>query len=342
MQEHSGRRFVDLARFDPDEAVLDHVDPPDAVFPREVVEPVDEVDALDLRAVDRDRNAFVEADLDLARLCRRLFGVDRPLEDVARRRAPGVFEHTGLDRTAPQIHVDAVWIFLRGLDRDVVLAGIVDLLVAGHVHAPAHRRDHAEIRRQGTDREIEAHLVVALPGAAVRHETGVLGAGRVDEQLREQRTPECRRERIAVLVERAGLQRRPDEIAKEDVPGVLDDRLARATRDRLALDGLEIAGRAEVTGASDHLESERLTQPRDRDARVETARVRQNACLTGVLLAHFVPFRAMPNVVRRPRRARAWRSVVAAMKTVSSPARVPTASARRDAYTATARTSADR
>src|SRR5207237_2953012 len=137
------------------------------------------------RAVDRDRNAFLEADLDLARLCRRLFGVYRPLEDVARRRAPGVFEHTGLDRTAPQIHVDAVWIFLRGLDRNVVLAGIVDLLVARHVHAPAHRRDHAEIRRECADREIEAHPVVALPGAAVRHETSVLGSGRLHGPLPE-------------------------------------------------------------------------------------------------------------------------------------------------------------
>src|SRR4029077_11952298 len=116
--------------------------------------------------------------------------------------------------------------------------------------------------------------------------------------------------------QRAGLQRRPDEVPKEDVTCVLHDRLPRPARDRLALDGLEIAGRAEVAGAGDDLEPERLAEPCDGDARVEPARVREHARLAGVLLRHLVPFRAMPNGVRRPRSARSWRSVVAAMNTV--------------------------
>src|SRR5436190_15232437 len=336
VQQHRGRGFVDLAGFDPNEAVFDHVDPADPVLSGELVETLHEIDALDLRSVEPDRYALVKPDLDLVRLRRRFVGIDRPLEDVARGGAPRILEHAGLDRAPPEIHVDAVRALLRRLNGDAVLLRIVDLLVARHVHAATHRRDHREVGRKSADREVEPHLIVALSSAAVRDEARVLRTRGVHEKLRQERAAERRRQRITVLVERSSLKCRPYEVTKEDVAGVLHDRLSRATRDGLALDGVEIASRAKVPGAGDDLKAERLAEPRDGDAGVEAARVRQDAGLAGVLLAHFVPFRAMPNVVSRPRSARAWRSVVAAMKTVSSPARVPTASSRRDASSAAA------
>src|SRR2546428_4515914 len=104
VQEERGRGFVDLARFDPDQAVLDHVDAPHAVLAGELVQTLHEIDALDLRAVDRDRDALIETDRDLTWLRGRLVGVDRPLEDIARRGPPRIFEHPGLDRATPEIH----------------------------------------------------------------------------------------------------------------------------------------------------------------------------------------------------------------------------------------------
>src|SRR2546428_4003787 len=97
VQEDRGPRLVDLPRLDPDEPVFDHVNPSHAVLSREVVQLLHEINALDLRAVDRDRGALREADRELSGLRRRLVRIDRPLEDIARRGSPGVLEHAGLD-----------------------------------------------------------------------------------------------------------------------------------------------------------------------------------------------------------------------------------------------------
>src|SRR5256885_1092991 len=62
VEQHRGGRFVDLARFDPDEAVFDHVDAPHAMLPRELVEALHEVDARELRSVERHRDALLESE----------------------------------------------------------------------------------------------------------------------------------------------------------------------------------------------------------------------------------------------------------------------------------------
>src|SRR5438093_1338835 len=77
------------------------VDAADAVLAADLVEPLDERDAAELLAVDFAGDTIAELDDDLARLRGRLLRIDRPLVDVARRRAPGVLEHAGLDRAAP-------------------------------------------------------------------------------------------------------------------------------------------------------------------------------------------------------------------------------------------------
>src|SRR5439155_799049 len=245
MEQHRGRRLVDLPRFDADEAVLDHVDPPHTVFSTDDVQGLDQVDAALLFAVEADGHAFDERDLELVRGRRDLLRVGRPLVDVAWRTTPRILEHTCLDRAAPEVFVDAVWALLRGLDRNAVLARVVDLLLAGHVHPAAHGRDHREIGRERADGEVEANLVVALASAAVRDKTRVLGTGGVPQQLGEHA-------RLAV------------------VP------------------------------------------------------------------LHLPSLRAIPNGISWPSSDRACRSVDAATKTVSSPARVPTTSSRRDASRAAA------
>src|SRR6266550_6067046 len=62
VQQHRGRGFVDLAGFDPNQTVFDHVDPADSVLSGEVVETLHEIDAFDLRSVERDRYALLEPD----------------------------------------------------------------------------------------------------------------------------------------------------------------------------------------------------------------------------------------------------------------------------------------
>ena len=49
MKDHRRGRLVDLARLDPDQAVLDLIDAADAVLPAELVEALDELDAVERR-----------------------------------------------------------------------------------------------------------------------------------------------------------------------------------------------------------------------------------------------------------------------------------------------------
>ena len=67
VQDRRGRRLVDLAALDPDEAVLDVVDAADAVGAAQVVEALDELDRRQPLAVEGDRDAALEGDDDLDR-----------------------------------------------------------------------------------------------------------------------------------------------------------------------------------------------------------------------------------------------------------------------------------
>ena len=62
------RALVDLAALDADPPVLDHVDAAEPVRADDRAEPVDELDEPERLAVERDRDAAVELDDDLARL----------------------------------------------------------------------------------------------------------------------------------------------------------------------------------------------------------------------------------------------------------------------------------
>ncbi len=68
VQDRRGRRLVDLAALDPDQAILDVVDPPDAVRAAQRVQPLDQLDRRQALAIERDRDAALEVDHDLDRL----------------------------------------------------------------------------------------------------------------------------------------------------------------------------------------------------------------------------------------------------------------------------------
>ena len=178
VQDRRRRRLVDLAALDADEAVLDVVDPADAVRAAERVQPLDQLDrpaAARRRARPgcrpRTRSTISTG---VGRVGRR----DRPLVDVGGRRDPRVLEDAGLERAAPEVDVDRVGRGLRDRDLDAALDRVVDLLVAGQAHPDAHRGDDLEPRVEGVDRDVEADLVVALAGAAVGDRVGALALRR--------------------------------------------------------------------------------------------------------------------------------------------------------------------
>jgi hypothetical protein len=100
MQDGRRRRLVDLAALDPDEAILDVVDPPDPMSPAEDVQAFDQLHGTEPLAVERHRHATLERDHDLHRVgC--VCGGDRPLVGVGRWGDPRVLEDAGLAGTTP-------------------------------------------------------------------------------------------------------------------------------------------------------------------------------------------------------------------------------------------------
>jgi hypothetical protein len=71
-QDRAAGRLVDAARLHADEAVLDEIEPADAVVAAELVELGQQRRRRHLLAVDGDRVALLEADLDVGRLVGRL------------------------------------------------------------------------------------------------------------------------------------------------------------------------------------------------------------------------------------------------------------------------------
>ncbi len=213
--QHDRRRrnLVDVAYLQPHDAVLDVIDDADAVAGADRGHPFDQLDEAEALAVERDRDATLEAQLDLLGLVWRLLGPRHELEDVVVGRVLEILDPAPLRGAAPEVVVDRVGRFRLGslgwvgLDRDAVLARVGDLLLAAHLPG-AHRRDHLQLGRERRDRRLDAHLVVALAGAAVRDRVAAALARVLDRQLRDQRAPERREQRVAAAVERVGLDRR--------------------------------------------------------------------------------------------------------------------------------------
>src|SRR4029077_18252640 len=114
----------------------------------------DEPIARDPAAVERHRDATLEPDLHHDTRGRLIRG---PLEDVAGWLDPRILEHPGLDAAAPEVRIHGVRGGPGHRNLDAVAGGVVELL--GPSHLPVtHRRYHAKLGGEGTDRDIETHL----------------------------------------------------------------------------------------------------------------------------------------------------------------------------------------
>ena len=90
--------------------------------------------------------------------------------------------------------------------------------LAGEAPAP-HRREHLEVGRERARRHLEAHLVVALAGAAVGDGVGAVLAGGRDQVLGDERPGERRHQRVLALVDGVGLERGRHEVARRTPRG---------------------------------------------------------------------------------------------------------------------------
>ena len=77
------------------------------------------------------------------------------------------------------------------------------------------------------ERELEAHLVVALAGTSMRDIGGAFGKCDLDLTLGDDRPGERRSEEVVVLVSSTGAQSREDVVAHELRAQIFDERLGR-------------------------------------------------------------------------------------------------------------------
>ena len=86
----------------------------------------------------------------------------------------------------------------------------------------------SQLRRERGGGQLEAHLVVALAGGAVGDGVGLFLPGDLDHALGDERPGDAGAEEILALVDRAGLDHREDEVARELLLQVVDVDLGRA------------------------------------------------------------------------------------------------------------------
>ncbi len=206
---------------------------------------------------------------------RRVFGV---VVHVLGRRVPEVFQEAGFHRPTPYVLVDGERRALGDVDRDrVFFLGERDRLLAGPGVVADRGGQHLEIRGQRGESDLEAHLVVALAGAAVGDDAAAVFTGRAHQMLDDQRPAQCGHQRVTVHIERVRLDGRQAVLLGELVAGIDHDRFdGTAIQGALADDLHVLAALAEVDGHGHHLFAGLLADPADGHRGVQAAGIRQD------------------------------------------------------------------
>ena len=142
-----------------------------------------------------------------------------------------------------------------------------------------------EARVEGAHADVDAHLVVALAGAAVGDGGGAVLVRRLDQLLGDQRPADGRGQRVLVLVERVGHERRQAVVLGELLLGVDGHGGDGAGRLRALHDRRDVLDAAEVDEAGDDVVAVLLLEPRDEGRGVETAGVGEDDGAVGGAVA---------------------------------------------------------
>src|SRR6185503_14014897 len=140
-------------------------------------------------------------------------------------------------------------------------------------HAPGC--DHLEIRRERGVRQLEAYLIVALAGAAMRQSVGADLARDLDLTAREQGTSHGSPQEVLAIVDRAGAERWIDEGLDELFAQIFDEALVGARSKRLGANPAQLVrALADIAGdADDAAAGVVLLEPGNDDGGVESAGV---------------------------------------------------------------------
>ena len=281
--DRAARRFVNAARFHADETVFDQIETADAVVVAEFVELREQRRGRKLVAVDGDGIALFETDLHGRRFVRRFHRRDGALIDDIRRFDVRIFEHFSFGRRVQEVRIDRErrFAFLTLGNRDLVIARKCEQVFAALEFPFAPRRDDLDAGLERVIAELEAHLIVALAGGAMRHRIRAGFARDLDLLLCDQRPRDRGAEKIKALVLRVGAEHREDVIAHELLAHVLDEDVffLDAGAQRFFARGRKLAALAEIGGEGDDLAVIGRLQPFQDDRGVEAAGIGEHHLL---------------------------------------------------------------
>ena len=157
---------------------------------------------------------------------------------------------------------------------------VVDGLLAGADVPHAPRGDHVEVGREGLVGQLEAHLVVALAGAAVGDGVRAFLQGDLHLVLGLQGPGDGGAQQVLALVDGARAQQGEQEVLRELVAQVEEVELGGARGHRLLLEARQVLVLPHVRADADDLGSlVVLLEPGDDDGGVQSPRVREDDLL---------------------------------------------------------------
>jgi len=154
-----------------------------------------------------------------------------------------------------------------------VLLGVLEQFLARTQSPFAPGRDNADIGLQGVIAELEAHLVIALAGGAMRDGIGAGRARDLDLALGDERAGDRCAQEVFPLVDGVGAEHGEDEVAHEFLAQVLDEYFLDAELSRLFSGRLEFFALADIGGEGDHLAAVPVLQPFEDDRGIQPAGV---------------------------------------------------------------------
>ena len=175
-------------------------------------------------------------------------------------------------------------------DRNLILLGEIEQCGARREIPFAPRRDDLDVRLERVISKLEAHLIVALAGRAMRNRVGADFAGDLDLLLGDQWPRDRSTEQIKPLVLRIGAEHREHVIADEFLAQILDENMLGldAEEKRFLPRRLKLFALAEIGGESYDLAAVGRLQPFEDDRRIEAAGIGKNDALDLFGIGHFL------------------------------------------------------
>lgn len=237
LEDRHGGGVVAAAGFEANEAVLDNVDAADAVGVAELVERNKELDGVGVRLLwgdDLCRDALFELDGDIGGGRGRIFGGVGHGPHVGGRALVRVLEDAGLVGAVGKVGVHAPGLRFCASNGDIVLLGVVEEVLTALEFVAELREppwgDDFDGGLEGVEGKLEADLVVALAGAAVRDKVALVLLGDADLGAGDDGAGKRGAEEVAAFVAGVALDGAEAELFNEFLLEVKDNLLVFGVR----------------------------------------------------------------------------------------------------------------